>query len=279
MPGGLVFGGSGANQNLNNTYEFLGFGSGDGTSVAAAGSTNTKGSYTQLSGAGGGGVTVNNLRGIYVMPLVSSAAGTRFLADISFDGGTTANIPNVYLQPGTPTYGSTPGVYFPMAIAAGANIQVRHQSATASATARYAVVGAIANSQSPPGFSTCAAINAADTTNTRPNTTNIPLTDAWTELVASTATQYGAILAVAGDNGTTPGTSQAVGVQVGTGAAASETAIMRWLAAATTTGPLLARGFSPLIEKTIASSTRLSAKAYGAVAGTDNIRVQLFGFS
>lgn len=269
----------GANQNLDNTYEFIGFGSGDGTLITAAGTANTKGSYTQLTAGGVGGITQNALRGIFLMPLLTSAAGNRYLADISFDGGTTANIPDVYLQPGTAVYGSTPGKPFPMAIAAGANIQVRVQSATASGTVRFAIVGVISNSQSPPCFSTCTALTTASTADTRATSTNIPLTDTWTEAVASTAAQYGAILAVAGSNGTALGTAQTIGVQVGTGAAAAEVAFMRWLITGNTGAPEMPRGFSPLAERVTAAGARLSVKAFGAVAGTDNIRVQLFGFS
>lgn len=269
---------AGANQNLDNTYEFIGFSTGAGTSVAAAGSTNTKGSYVQLAAGGVGGVTENALRGIFVQADAASAASARFLMDLSFDGGSTVAIPNIFLQPGTPVYGASPGYYFPMAIAAGANIQARVQSATASASLPVAITGVISNAQSPPCFATCDAINAASTGDSLPASTNVPLTDAWTELAASTAATYGAIAAIAGFNGTLPGTSQPVGLQIGTGAAAAEAAIMRWIAAAHTASPALRNAVSPLIEKTIASGTRLSAKAYGGTPLTDNFRIQLFGF-
>ena len=271
--------GGGANQNLNNTYEFLGFSTGVGSTVTASGSVNTKGSYTQMTGGGGGGVTENAFRGIYLIPMGASAPGVRFLADVSFDGGSTVAIPNIFLQPGTAQYGTTPGVYFPMAVASGANVQVRMQSATASATVVWSVVGVVSNAQSPPCYTTCSAITAASTADTRAGSVNVPLTDAWTELEDSTVADYDAIIGVCGPNGTVLGTSQLIGVQLGIGAVAAESAIMRWVIGGHTSAPEMPRAFSPLCEQSVASGTRLSAKAYGGVAGTDNIRVQLFGFS
>lgn len=266
---------AGANQNLNNSYEFIGFSTGAGTTISAPGSTNTKGVYSD----GILGTTSNAWKGFYVISSAGSAASARFLLDISLDGGTGTAVPDLFLQPGTPAYGGSAGYYFPLAVASSVSIRARVQSATASASLAVAIVGIISNAQSPPCFSTCTAINAASTADTLAASTNIPLTNAWTELKDSTAAEYGAILAVAGFNGTLPGTAQGVGLQVGTGANPNEASVMQWISAAHTASPVLKNSVSPLIEKTFASGIRLSARAYGATAGTDNFRIQLFGFS
>ncbi|MBS0371760.1 MAG: hypothetical protein JSS57_21470 [Proteobacteria bacterium] len=267
-------GGGGAVANLNTTYEEAGFGAGDGTLISTTSPAHTKGAYVQLTAS-----TANDWAGFWVSLATGSAASARFLFDISFDGGSTVAVPNVYTLPGGPFSSGQSALFFlPMNVPAGANIQVRAQSGVASQTFRIALLGVVRNSDSRPLFNTCTAISAADTAGTQPGTTAIPLTDTWTEMNPSTSATYGAIFANFGAS-TSPATSQAIGIAIGRGAAASEVEMVRTISGFSSTSPTL-RGVSGfMVETSVASGTRICCRAYGATPGSDAIVGQLFGFS
>lgn len=259
-------------QNPDITYEQVGFGSGDGTVITGT-SVNTKGSYVQLTAS-----TSNNWSGFYLSVASSSSGTARFLMDISLDGGSTIAVPNLFIQPGAILGGQTGPIYIPLNVASGANIQIRTQTGTTNASFRAAIIGAITNSQSRPCFSTCTALTSADTATTLPGTIDIPLDNTWEEVVASTSTTYGAIQAFYGA-AVNPGTAQTVGVALGVGAASSEVELIRTIIGLNSSSPPLRGGGGPLVEHSIPSGSRLSARCYGPTPASDNIRAQLFGFS
>lgn len=269
----FVSSGGGSIANLDTTYEMIGFDTGAGSTVTTGAGTNTKGTYVQLSAA-----TANNWSGFYVTYSSAGAASQRFLADVSFDGGTTANVPNLYLEPGSPLYGLSGPIYIPMLVSAGSDVRVRVQCGSTGGNLRVAIIGVVRTSQSRPCFTTCVNINAADTAGTRAGSIDIPLTNAWTEVAASTANTYGAIMTVFGSS-TVMATAQAVGLAMGTGAAASEVERMRVLGGTGTSSPNLRGGSFPLLESSISSGTRLSARGFAATPGSDVLRVQMLGFS
>jgi hypothetical protein len=264
--------------NQDTDYELIGFGSGAGTNINSGGTNHSKGSYVQLAAGGTAGVTVNDVAGLYLYIFVSSSGGVRFLVDISINGGSSALVTDLYAQPGTNTPGAGVPIYLPLNIPAGSDVQIRTQASTNNTTCNFAIIGVKRSAQSRPCFGNCEHIIAPDTTNTRPSGTNVPLSNAWTQLNASTSRSYGALLGVMGDNGTNPATAQPISGAIGVGASSAEVEIGRWMATQLTTAPNLVRGYSPLFEKAVASGSRISARAYGATAGSDNLRFQVLGF-
>lgn len=264
--------GGGSITNLNTTYEQVGLGSGDGTVITTA-AANTKGSYVQLTAS-----TINNWAGFWLSLGPASASGTRYLLDISFDGGTTVAVPNLFIQPGAILSGQGPMFFVPLNVPSGSDFRVRAQASTGTNTFRMAVLGVVRTSASRPLFNACTALNAADTTSTYPGAISIPLTDAWTEITASTAGTYGALLSIhaASGNATTP---QTVGIAIGTGAAASEVEMIRWICGYNSSSPALRGATSVLVETSVAAGTRVAARCYGSTPNSDAILGQIFGFS
>jgi hypothetical protein len=173
-------------------------------------------------------------------------------------------------------------IMIPIIVGNGAQVVARCQSNSGSATIRVAVTGIIGSSDDAPGFTTFAALNA-DTANTLPSSTNVPLDDdgssGWTELIASTASTYGAVMAVGAGNGTAFGAAQAMTFMIGTGAAASEVLYFQWFVGAAASATPISRGQSPVIYRSIASGTRVSAQVRAATPGTDNARIAVYGLS
>lgn len=271
---------AGAPSNPVDTYEEIGTGVADaGTTVTAAASAHTKGSYVQLTGAGAGGVTVNDWSDFWVLFSGMSASTTRVLADISIDGGSTVKCPDLFAQCGSGTTGAVIGTHIRMAVPAGSSVGARIQAHIGNLTCAMKIIGVVANANSRPGFSTMEALNA-DTANTRPSTIDVPLTGTWTELVPSTAAAYGALMVTAGANGTAFGTVQNAGLYLATGASGSEVALSfrQWMSLVNSNPPMKT-GELCVYENTIASGVRLSAKAVAPTPGTDAVRVLLHGFS
>lgn len=263
--------GGGSISNLDTSYEQVGFGAGDGTTITTA-AANTKGSYVQLSAS-----TSNDWAGFWMSLGPASASGTRYLFDVSFDGGSTVALPNFFVQPGANLSGQGPLVFVPLNVPAGSDVRVRAQASTGTNTFRMGIMGAIRTSQSRPMFNTCTAINAADTAATYAGSISIPLTNAWTEINASTSGTYGGIMGSFTANNATA--AQAVSIAVGVGASSSEVELFRVLSGYNTSSPALRGAIMPLIEHSIASSSRIAARCYGPTPNSDVILGQLFGFS
>lgn len=266
-----IGGGSSQPSNPDVALESVGLTAYGGTTVTS-GSSNTKGSYASL------GTTSNNWSGVWVCWTTASSSSARYLVDIRI-GGSTVWIPDLYIAPSSAAVGPTGCLYLPLLLASGTAIDARCQSSVGSATLPISVVGVVASSATYPGFTTMTALNP-DTTNTICGAAAIPIDNGWDEIVASTSTTYGSLLALVGRASTAPGTgAYAALVSVGTGAAASETAIIQGSAWMGSTAPYMVNQALPRRDKSIASGTRLSAKAAASSPGSDGLTVGLYGFS
>lgn len=276
MSGFTSFGG-GAATNPNIAYETLGWDTTNaiGTVITANGSNHTKGAYASL------GTTSAAWSALFLRVVTSNSSGGRFLIDVSLDGS-TVYIPDLYVNPGTTT--GTRGHIFrlPMQVPASTNLRLRQQCSTGGLTIHATAIGIPSSDSLPPGFTTAAAINAADAANTRPSSTSITQTTGattWTELEDSTLATYGAILAQVGNITTPPTTAQQMRATLATGAAAAEAGI-GWIDTFSSTGNPNLSNAQFLIERQVASGTRLSANVQGAVAGApDTFCMGLIGFS
>jgi len=273
--GSYVTGGGagGANQNLNNAYELLGFNGTTGAGVGlTSGVVNTKGTGAAI------GTTSSAWAGFWMVLGVGNTAGNRYMIDLSDDGGSTwAMVPNYFWWPATS--GGPAMVWVPLAVAASTVIHARCQSNAASATTSVALIGAVDNAQSAPMYTTMTALNT-DTATTLPST-DVPLNGAgYTTLVASTAAQYGAFHLVLSYNGTQPGTSQALLAYLASGAAFSEADFAYMPGHGLAANPQAHRNFTPMpFDVTVASGQRISAKIIANMTGTDNYRIGVYGFS
>lgn len=272
--GSQIFGGgSSAPINPDTTFEPIGFGTSSPGTTITAGAANTKGSATAM------GTTANDWSALTLYIGQVSGANNRYLVDISFDGGATWAIANLYF-----TFGSTSSVsslYIPFAIGAGADIRMRCQSNSAAATIVAAIEGVVSGPSVAPGFTICDDLSA-DTANTRPGTINVPFhTDAgaaWTQLISPTANEYGALLVGYDGNGTTFGTARGVGVVIATGAGGAEVEYGRsWGLATTSATTQIQRGRATAYAQSIPAGERISADVRAATPGTDNARIGLHG--
>ena len=266
-------GGGGANLNLNNAEEALGFAT-DGTTtlVTAGGSNNTKGTYVSF------GTSANDWAGFWLYLGQGSASAGRYILDVR-QGGATVIVPDLYVEPGQSL---APVLYWiPMAVTAGL-IEVRCQAENSSRTIRVGIVGIIRNSQSAPMYTTMTALNV-DTTNTRASATDIVMQNSagttYGTLSASLPSTAGGFLFVPGGTGTSPATSQQTGFQFATGAAASEVPFAwhsTWISNAAASFSNRAPKF---IEHTVASGARISVKPTVATPGTDAMRCAAYAFT
>lgn len=259
-------GGGGANQNLNNAYERI------GSPVQVAAASGSKGSYTAL------GTSLQNWRGFRVFFGNATTSTARYLLDIRV-GGTTLICTDLYFEPNVSLGLQT--VDLPMAVPAGL-LEARLQSSVGSASAWIAVEGIVENAQSAPGYTVMEALNI-DVGNTRPSTTDITVVDGasttYTELVASAANTYGALLFSPGSSGTIPLTIQNLEMNFAVGAVSSEAAFgNHFTVNSNTAAPFVNRPMSRTFQKTIAAGSRLSAKIVGATSGVDKFRIAAYGF-
>lgn len=263
----VTVGGGSQPANPNKHRERIGYGT-DGLKVlVTAGTANTKGNYATI------GTTTSALCGFWLDVGLASSAGARYILDVRI-GGATVILPNFFLHPGATIFCP---IYIPLQIPAATLVEVRTQSGTASATLRIGISGVVADVAIPAGFTQATAL-LGDLTSTLPSTINVPLasTIAWTTQL-TTAADYGALLVTFDSNGAIV-TAQDVGVTLATGLAAAEVEFALLSGYFTASSSSCQRG-QGLIEKAIASGTRLSAGALAVTPGTDNIRVGLHGFA
>ncbi|MCX7586528.1 hypothetical protein [Phenylobacterium sp. 58.2.17] len=257
--------------NLDTTYRLLGFDAGNGTLVTGA-NNNLKGAWTTIEAE-----TDAALAGFWLSPAYASGINLRALVDISFDGGATIAIPNLFIWPGSVTSGMTGPFWFPVNIPAGAHVAIRMQGAQAWGTMRFAVIGEVRTANSRPLFNHCEHLVAPATATTQPSDVGLPLSGEWAEINAATAREYGALWAAYGVQGTPTG--QPVGLFIGKGAEGAEAALAGVISAVNSSSPTLRGGASIPINQVIAAGTRVVARAYGAtVGGSDGVCAQVLGF-
>lgn len=276
MSGFLTVPGSGGPTqplNPNFTFELMGISSSGVYTSLTSGAANTPGSYVTL------GTTAAAWCGFYLVPGVAATGTTRFLIDIRI-GGATVILPTFYVRPGSSVIDQ---IFIPLQIPIATLVEVRVQCSSATTAMGLAIQGVPASSSLPPGFAQATALNV-DTTNTRPNATDVPfassLPSPLTTLVASTAAAYGALLAVLDGNATTPALTQDLAGVIATGAASSEVPFAgRIPGRSSASTATVARTPFMLFQKTIASGVRLSGSILAATPGTDNGRIGLYGFA
>jgi hypothetical protein len=198
----ILSGAPAAPSNPNETYERIGINAdGSFTTITAAGTAHVKGSYATI------GTTVSAYAGFYLEIGQGSSSTARYLIDIRINS-TTVILPDFYSQGGASSNGR---IFVPISVAAGTLIEARCQCATASATIGLAISGRVRTASHPALYSQGYQITTADTTSTHPSTTSVTLQSTlttWTQLVASTAADYGALLLTVGYPGTNFATTQ-----------------------------------------------------------------------
>lgn len=264
--------------NVDNTYESLGF------SSTFVGTPCTAGNGSKGSASATLGSTSAAWSGFWLYIAWSSTSNSRYLMDISKDGGSTWFVANFYVEPSIS--GTAVSMFwFPLNVASGCDLRIRSQSNGAAQTFRAWVRGVVTNSNSRPLFSTFTALNA-DTTNSRPSGSDITMvasgSTTFSELVASTAATYGALAAVlAAPSGGAVTTNQMVMLALASGAAAAEAIFARHGNAANSASAASFRTQPGLlVDKAIPAGTRLSCQVFSNTQGAnDKALVGLYGFS
>jgi hypothetical protein len=277
MSGYTSFASGGAIANLNTTYETVGVtSSGTGSLITAGSPANTKGTYVQLSAS-----TSSAWSGFYVLATAANSSGTRYLIDISTGAGgaETVVIPDIYIMPGTAGSG-VQALFFPINIPSGTRVAARCQASGASSTVQVAIIGEVSVAGSRPMYSSTELLAAADTANTRASSVSVTTVSTagtgWTQVVSSTARQYGALVTNLGATSVAPVNSQTLNLRLATGAAASEVLFWSSLHSNTSANPLTGRIPNTPIYRTTASSTRVSMEILAGVAG-DAFHPQVYG--
>lgn len=265
----VYFGGaSGANQNLNAPLQTLGKGAnGDGVSVAAAIAAHTKGSWVSI------GTPSADLAGIILWVGAASSSSARYLLDIRRNGATVI-AHDLYQHPGA-SLGWRP-IFLPLNVPSGQALEVAVQGSVGSVSLRCYIEGVERTAQSAPAYSEMVALNA-DTVATRAGTVDVPLTNAWTELLSSTGETFPAFMALAGLSTSNPAGIQSMSMEVGTGAASSETHLCDLALLTDSTDPRVRPAMTRVHERELPNA-RAAARILAATPGSDNLRVGLYGF-
>lgn len=264
-----TFSGGGAASPVNPDYlpEVIGVGDGSGTTITGNASAHVIGTYTQLAGAGGSGVTVNDWDEFIAEFSAPSGASNRYLARVSIDGGSNLLLPPFLVMPSSTTT-RVQRFRVPMQVPAGSDVRIAVSSSAASSATIKAVIRGLSSqgASNPPGYTTATALVAADTAATRASSTSVAASNdatSYTQLIASTAAQYGAFMVFFG-SGANPSNSQGVFIRLGKGAALSEIPIggaHAWFGGA---GQM--NGFTATIDAVVAASQRISLNIQGASA-------------
>lgn len=262
---------AGAPANPDLTYEYAGFNNGAGT-VVTAGNANVLGSASASLAT-----TASAWSDFTLYAGNSSTSNGRFLLDISFNGGSTWPVLDLVAYPGGSTSSGMVGIPIQLPVPAGSDIRVRCRGTSNAITIAVFVVGVVDTALRPPFYSTITALNLDQAASGA--LVDLPLNSAgaFTQIIASTASAYGALLVIPTFGGAVA-TSQPAMIALATGAAASE-AVFFQLPVAMNSTTVLVRGRANVIEKAIPSGTRISAYARATTPGSDVVRVALYGLS
>lgn len=266
MGGFISFGGGGASNRNNPGEERTGFTSTGYTPATAGGSANTKSSSWIALGTSTGvayrGVTV--CAGRFVSP---AGAGSTFLVDVSFDGGTTTHIPNLFFSHGLDM---AQRVWLPLSVTpsgAANDIAVKVSCTTASGVIALGVIGHLNNdSFAPPLFGTMVA-ETADAATTSVGSTNSTVgtgAGGYAQIDASLSHDASALLPCWGN---ASAVAENVILRFATGGAGAESLLFTREAARNSVSPTVRTNYGDLWEGPIASGTRLSCAIDGATGG------------
>lgn len=260
--------------NPNYTLEVGGISSSGVLTSFTSGAANTAGSYGTLIAS-----TAAAWAGFFLIPGSAATSTTRFMINIRI-GGSTVILPDFYVRPATSVIDE---IFIPLQVPVGSLVEANVRCSSATTAMGLGIQGIPASGAPFLGFTQATALNA-DTTNTRPSATDVPFASAapspFTQLVASTAAQYGALLAVLDGNATSPATTQDIFGVLATGASGSETQFAgRIPGRSSISSATVARTPHHLFERVVASGSRLSGTILCNTPGTDNGRIGLYGFA
>ena len=221
--------------------------------VTASASTNTKGSWTELIAS-----TDADTTWLHVRTIISTfnSVDTSFLLDIGTgaSGSETVRIANVGVGYSS---SASPGFIFPLSIPSGTRIAARAQSAVASraGTVSVDVLSDAVTAVLPTTLDTIGADTAAS------RGTNMPTSNTYVQLTASTSQDYQAIVATLGGSGTSFAIETST-YTIAKGASGSEVELYAFPVASTATETLrlFEPTFSSLYLGHVPSGTRLAVK-------------------
>lgn len=284
----LTGGGAASPQNQNATPEFGGWtGAGGkvtgGAQVSASASPNVKGAWTAIFTA------TTDIAGIVISIGQSSNSSARFAIDLGDDNSTANKLSGWGTQPGTS--GGAIQRNLPLKMTAGQTLYARVASTTASANIHIGVVALEKNSQSRPGFTKATnPIATASGSATQASSVTVNFDDGtvpptWTLLWdnggAGTPVDYGAIMGISTEGGTTPALAQEVMVCIGYGPdAATVTDVARWLTTTLAASPINVRSSSEVFPHTIPAGSKIYAHIAAVTpgAGPDKLAVGMLLF-
>lgn len=258
-------GGASQARNPQRTYDLFGFTSG-GLQVTQSGGTNALSSYSTL------GTTTAALAGIELAIYNFSSSVPRYQVSLRI-GGSTVIVPDLQVKQNT--FGQQV-VFIPIRIPTSTLVEVAIRTSHNANSCYFAARGVIENGVDAPGFANMEAILTVVTAATEPSATSVPDSDTWTELVASTSREYGALFLCASRTAA-PTNAQRSDILLGTGAAASEVAFWRDQFSISTSNPYVAGGLFGPIEANVPASTRLSCKIIGPSSAPDSFLIGLWG--
>jgi hypothetical protein len=269
----LVNSGGGQPANPNHNFEHFGYDGappGGGTLITPGGSNTKTATPITL------GTATADLCGLVVHLGGPSVSNLRTLTDLTIDNGATWFAPNLFAW--LTDNGGWRSIFVPLKVPAGSTIKTRGQSTSGAGTYRIAIDGIEANANAAPGFTSMDALNV-DLANTRPASPDIPVTDAWAQMVAATSVDYGALMAAVSYNGSTPTAAQYARFQLGVGAVGSETEVSRHPIQIMTSAALVEGAPGPLWEHRVAAGSRISGRVAAAnLASGDSLRAIVYGF-
>jgi hypothetical protein len=254
----------------NITYELEGYASDGSTTQFSSGATNAYSSFTSIGSA----VAANWCAFTLDFGKMGNSS-SRFLVQVSADGGTTKLVDGLYVQAATTSHGSK--VRIPLGVTAGQTVSIALRAATSGATLTIGVIGEQCQAGETAPYTSMVSLTTVSS-DTKATSTDVATNGAasWTQVSASTADTYKAFMVVASENGTAP-VAEPKSIGLGVGAAGSETEIYRYRVLSNASSPNLPRADSGLIQHQVAAGNRIAVKAYGATTA-DNVRIQVFGF-
>jgi hypothetical protein len=224
--------------------------------VTASATPHTKGAWAELIAS-----TSATATGLLIFPSGSSATGndTRMLLDIGTGAAASetvkvANIPTGGLVAVGNGAGPSMALYVPLAVPSGTRIAARIQGVVASDT--LAVV--VATSDGTGDGVTSLDTLGADTANSRG--VNMPTSDTYVEVTASTARAYRALIVMPCAGASTNMTSESSTFTLATGGAGSEVAVGVYQTSTGATETMAGLGPCAVFTGTFSAGSRIACK-------------------
>lgn len=249
-----------------------------GTQITANATANTKGNYTQLVAS-----TPYDAKG-FILQIVNGSVATGYLVDIAIGaaGSEVDLLSNIDYGPG-PSGASGIQIHVPCEIPAGTRIAARCQSGTGSATVFVSLIlfDGDWNFETPLG----APVTYGSLTASSKGTLVDPGTPAntkaaYSEIVASTTYDIGALQVIFDDQAVASAAAQWWLVDIAVGAAGSEVVIIPNILFWSNSAAILVLASPPLFRVHIPAGTRLAARAQGTnnTSGTRKFGISLLGY-